>query len=212
MAPGAGEAGTAGRKTQMSNSPMWAMRAHTSHVRRRALDMGGLLRFLLGGVLGAVLGFFLSRSRSGTAARRPAYLPETRLVPQSTVVVSAVPVPVAFEPARHPCPARRPSPAHPQTISRSLTGRPSAGWPLAGEEPDEESVSAFEWDAEEASVPEARLGGRRARGNARGNAGETLPWPWNWSRQLRRISVRHRPPPPRYRSPLRRWERVRVGP
>ena len=122
--------------------------------------MGGLLRFLLGGALGAVLGFFLSRSRGGTAARRPVYPAGDQTRAKSTVVVSAVPVPVAFEPRRHPCPSRRParrpspSPAHPQTIPRSLTDA-VAGWPLADEELDEETFSVVEWGAEEDSVPEA---------------------------------------------------------
>jgi hypothetical protein len=52
--------------------------------------MGGFLRFLLGGVLGAALGFFLSRRQARTATRRPgAYQLIDRAEPQPAPTVAA---------------------------------------------------------------------------------------------------------------------------
>ena len=110
--------------------------------------MGGLLRFLLGGVLGAVLGFFLSRLRGGTAARRPAYTAGDQTPAESPVVVPTVPVPVVAEPdatAEPGIPAAAPS------ITEMTS---AAGWLSAEEELGEESYPAFEWGAEDDSVPE----------------------------------------------------------
>ncbi len=137
--------------------------------------MGGLMRFLLGGVIGAVLGFFLSRLRGGTSWKKPVQpcgerMPATDLIQDHPRMADRDPLAglissvAAAEATGSVGTAERSAepfapPAEAEDLAQGPEDLPSEaadslsirewesteGWPSIGEEVDDRTYSQFDW-------------------------------------------------------------------